>query len=115
VLRKGRKSRKNTISRWKSEQKTEENQEKPKRILHSKKKKSGSEISGTGQNAWCKKNKKNRKKNENYTSAPNPCPVLTGTLSGGNTVKSFGVRQATAGRFVIYINFSIQLPLHFSC
>jgi hypothetical protein len=29
--------------------------EKPKRILHSKKKKSGSEISGTGQNAWCKK------------------------------------------------------------
>ena len=54
-MSKGRKSRKNTISRWKSEQKTEENQEKPKRILHSKKKKSGSEISGTGQNAWCKK------------------------------------------------------------
>jgi hypothetical protein len=68
--------------------------EKPKRILHSKKKKSGSEISGTGQNACCKKkNKKNRKKNENYTSAPNPCPVLTGALSGGNAVKSFGVRQ----------------------
>ena len=37
-MSKGRKSRKNTISRWKSEQKTEENQEKPKRILHSKKK-----------------------------------------------------------------------------
>ena len=54
-MSKGRKSRKNTISRWKSEQKTEENQEKPKRILHSKKKKSGSEISGTGQNARCKK------------------------------------------------------------
>ena len=34
------------------------------------------------------KNKKNRKKNENYTSAPNPCPVLTGALSGGNAVKS---------------------------
>ena len=65
-MSKGRKSKKSTISRWKSEQKTEENQEKPKRILHSKKKKSGSEISGTGQNAWCKKkNKKNRKKNEN--------------------------------------------------
>ncbi len=37
-MSKGRKSKKNTISRWKSEQKTEENQEKPKRILHSKKK-----------------------------------------------------------------------------
>ena len=42
------------------------------------------------------KNKKNRKKNENYTSAPNPCPVLTGTLSGGNAVKSFGVRHGNA-------------------
>ena len=65
-MSKGRKSRKNTISRWKSEQKTEENQEKPKRILHSKKKspvlKSQEPDKMHGAR---KKNKKNRKKNEN--------------------------------------------------